>query len=75
LVKKKIPDEDERAVMRQIAHWRLQDQPLSWEQIYDKLRFELQIKNKNGTWWSASRIKRACRVEFSLQSREFQETR
>jgi DNA invertase Pin-like site-specific DNA recombinase len=62
--------DDEREVMRSIAQWRMQNNPLSWDEIYQHLAFTLQLKTKDGGVWDINRIRRACKAEFLLQLQE-----
>jgi DNA invertase Pin-like site-specific DNA recombinase len=68
-IKIRVPHEGERACMRRMAMWRMQDRPLSYLQIYKALEEEGAI-TKDGKPWSLPRIKRAIREEFHLQAKE-----
>ncbi|SIO37066.1 Site-specific DNA recombinase [Singulisphaera sp. GP187] len=63
-------DDDERNVMRSIVSWRMQDQPLSWDEIRNHLMYNLKIKTKDGGPWNLERIRRACKAELMLQLQE-----
>src|SRR5262249_41194301 len=69
---KQVPDPHERAIMRMILDWRSQDPPWSWQQIHEKINYELKLRTTDGREWDESRIRRACRAEANLQ---FQEVR
>ena len=70
LVKVKVPDDEERAVMRSILGWRTQDAPLGWDEIRRHLTFTLKLKTKDGRDWDVNRIRRACRAELLLRRAE-----
>jgi DNA invertase Pin-like site-specific DNA recombinase len=65
-VKVKVSDDVERNTMRSILGWRMQDSPLSWQEIEEHLK-ALGVMNKDGKAWSQPRIRRACKVELNLQ--------
>ncbi len=65
----KVRDEEERNVMRSIAGWRKQDNPLSWLEIEAHLK-DLRLINKEGRLWTEQRIRRACKAELKLQLEE-----
>lgn len=65
-----VRDDEERNVMRSIVGWRMQDQPLSWKQIYDHLNYGLKLKTKDGGEWDENRIRRCCKAELLLQLSE-----
>jgi DNA invertase Pin-like site-specific DNA recombinase len=65
-VKTRVPNPDERRVMRSILTWRLQDEPLSWEEIESHLK-NLGLATKDGKPWSKQRIRRAAHAEMKLQ--------
>src|SRR5271157_3098659 len=62
----KVRDDEERKVMRSIVGWRMQDNPLSWDEIEAHLK-NLNIINKEGRFWTEQRIRRACKAELKLQ--------
>ena len=66
----RVVDHEEREVMKSIAMWRMQDQPLSWDEIRQHLNYNLQLKTKDGKQWDDNRIRRACKAEFMLQLKE-----
>lgn len=68
--KVKVRDDEERNVMRSILMWRMQDQPLSWDEIQNHLNSNLSLKTKNGTPWTRERIRRVCEAELKLQLSE-----
>jgi DNA invertase Pin-like site-specific DNA recombinase len=63
-----VPDLDERAVMAMIASWR--KQKWSYQQIYEKLTYELKIRTRDGKEWDPNRIRRAWKAETMLQLKE-----
>jgi DNA invertase Pin-like site-specific DNA recombinase len=63
----RVPDDDERNVMRAILRLRMQDQPLSWKEIADHLTRNLKLKTKDNGPWGISRVRRACEAELKLQ--------
>ena len=63
-------DHVEREVMRSIAMWRMQEQPLTWDEIRQHLTYTLDVKTRDGNEWDDNRIRRACRAEFALQAKE-----
>lgn len=67
--KLRVADNDERQVMRSILLWRLQDNPLSWDDIRDHLA-GLSILTKDGKPWTQQRIRRACKAEMLLRIKE-----
>lgn len=69
-VKVAIRDDEERNVMRSIVQWRMQDQPWSWKEISDQLRYTLKLKGKGDTQWDVNRVRRACEAELRLRLRE-----
>jgi DNA invertase Pin-like site-specific DNA recombinase len=73
LVKVKIPDDEERAVMCSILGWRTQDVPLGWDEIRRHLTCTLKLKTKDGREWDVNRIRRACRAELLLRQAEQRE--
>jgi hypothetical protein len=68
-VRTKVRDDEERNVMRSIVGWRVQDNPLSWDEIEAHLK-NLNIINKEGRFWTEQRIRRACKAELKLQLEE-----
>jgi DNA invertase Pin-like site-specific DNA recombinase len=58
---------EERAVMKMIVKWRLDD--YGWDYITEHLRKQ-RILTKDGTIWSRSRVIRAFRAELKLQDSE-----
>ena len=66
----KVRDDDERAVMRSIVQWRLQDVPLSWEAIRTHLSSTLKLRTKDGGEWNCERIRRAYHAELRLRITE-----
>jgi len=65
----KVRDDEERNAMRSIVEWRMQDNPLSWDEIEAHLK-NLNIINKEGRLWTEQRIRRACKAELKLQLEE-----
>jgi DNA invertase Pin-like site-specific DNA recombinase len=68
--KVKVRDDEERAVMQSIVRWRMGDQPMTWDEISQHLRFNLKLKTKDGGEWDVNRVRRACRAELMLQLQE-----
>jgi DNA invertase Pin-like site-specific DNA recombinase len=66
-VKVRVANPEERAVMRQIVKWRLDD--YAWDEITAHL-FRQGVKTKHGTTWSRARVIRAFRAELALQDSE-----
>lgn len=66
----KVRDDEERNVMRSILSWRMQDQPLGWDEIRQHLQYNLKLLTKDGEPWSENRVRRACKAELNLQLRE-----
>ena len=66
----RVPDEDERHVMRTILRYRMQETPLSWKEIADHLTDDLKLKTKDNGPWGINRVRRACEAERNLQLRE-----
>jgi DNA invertase Pin-like site-specific DNA recombinase len=65
--RRRVPDDEERAVMKGIVGWRLQGM------AFDKIYFCLLgqgIKTKEGREWSLSRIYRAFQAELLLMAKE-----
>lgn len=75
LTKVKIRNDDERNVMRSILMWRMQDNPLTWDEIRQHLTYTLGLRTKEGSLWDLNRIKRACQAELKLQSEEIRGNR
>ncbi len=65
--KHRVADPEERAIMKQILEWRLQNH--TFEQIYWHLQ-RLKIRTKLGTEWSLARVYRAFDAELKLQLHE-----
>jgi DNA invertase Pin-like site-specific DNA recombinase len=65
-----VADPDERAVMNLIVGWRQQDPPWSYDQIRQKLNYELKLRTRTGREWSEARIRRACVAAAVLQQKE-----
>jgi DNA invertase Pin-like site-specific DNA recombinase len=63
----RVPDEEERNVMRAILRLRMQDPPLSWKEIADHLTHGLKLKTKDNGSWGINRVRRACEAELKLQ--------
>jgi site-specific DNA recombinase len=70
LVKIRERNDEERNVMRSIVQWRMQEGPLTWQEIYEHLTYTLKLKTKDGGQWDVNRIRRACQAEFLLQLAE-----
>jgi len=68
----RVRDDDERNVMRSILEWRMQDNPLSWDEIRQHLQYTLNLVTKDGKPWDENRIRRACKAELHLQLNEGQ---
>jgi len=66
----RVRDDEERNVMRSIVQWRIQDEPLSWEQIADHLTDVLMLPGKDGHPWDTNRVRRAYKEELKLQLTE-----
>lgn len=73
--KVEVPDPEERRVMKMILAWRVSDPPWSWDQIREKLNYELKLKTREGREWSIGRIKRAAHAENLLQFKELNDGR
>jgi DNA invertase Pin-like site-specific DNA recombinase len=69
VVRRRVPDVEERALMKKIAGWRIAVPPQSWQQIADHFR-EQGLITKDGEPWSKMRIIRVCQAEFQLQLKE-----
>jgi DNA invertase Pin-like site-specific DNA recombinase len=67
-VKVRVADSDERRIMGEIVHWRLEGQ--SWDAIRRHVASTLQLTTKEGRPWSRARIIRAFRAELALQAQE-----
>lgn len=68
-------DDEERKVMKSIVMWRMQDDPMSWGEIAEYLRFDLKLKTKNGGEWDANRVRRCAKAELQLQLEEGRSSR
>lgn len=68
--KVRVANPEERNVMRSIVKWRMQDNPLSWDEIRQHLTYTLGIHTKENTLWDVNRIRRACKAELLLQLQE-----
>ena len=68
-VRVKVPDDEERGVMRSIVALRTQPNPMSWHEIAEHLA-QLGIVNKESRPWTEIRVRRACKVELLLQQEE-----
>ena len=68
-VRVKVPDEDERGVMRTILALRTQPNPLSWHEITEHLA-KLGIVSKEGRPWTEIRVRRAYKAEQLLEREE-----
>ena len=66
----RVSNDEERNVMRSILSWRMRDHPLSWTEIEEHLKDNLDLKTKDGKPWDANRIRRACKAELLLQLSE-----
>jgi hypothetical protein len=49
-------------------NWRKQQR--SYQQIYEKLTYELKIRARDGKEWDPNRIRRAFKAEVLLQLKE-----
>jgi hypothetical protein len=67
-----VPDEAERRVMAIILEWRETDPPWSYDQIRQKLDFELKVPTRSGRGWTATRVKRMHHAAEVLQHRQAQ---
>jgi DNA invertase Pin-like site-specific DNA recombinase len=65
-----VRDDEERNVMRSILQWRMQDEPLTWQQISDHLNYTLKLVTRQGLRWDMNRVKRASQAELALQMKE-----
>jgi DNA invertase Pin-like site-specific DNA recombinase len=63
----RVRDDEERNVMRSILSWRMQDQPLGWDEIRQHLQYNLKLLTKDGKPWDLNRIRRSCKAELQLQ--------
>lgn len=70
VVRVAVRDDEERNVMRSILEWRMQDQPMGWDEIRQHLEYGLKLTTKDGKLWDENRIRRACKAELQLQLRE-----
>jgi DNA invertase Pin-like site-specific DNA recombinase len=70
LVKIRERDGEERNVMRSILLWRMQDAPLSWDEIRQHLADTLGFRTRDGNLWDINRIRRVCEAELRLQLSE-----
>ena len=66
----RVANPEEREVMASIVSWRIQDQPLSWDEIRQHLTYTLQLRTKENSLWDNNRIKRAYMAELKLQLME-----
>lgn len=67
LTKVRVADPEERNVMRSIVMWRMQENPLSWDEIRQHLTYTLKLRTKDGGLWDENRVRRACKAELELQ--------
>lgn len=65
-----VPDPYERKIMRLILAWRTEEHPWAWDQIREKLNYDLKLRTTDGREWSRSRIIRAAKAEAILQYKE-----
>jgi DNA invertase Pin-like site-specific DNA recombinase len=65
--RRRVPDEQERAVMEEIVRWR--EQGHSWERIYWHL-LRNQIRTRKGKEWSVSRIRNCHLAALKLREAE-----
>ena len=65
-----VENPKEREVMRMILAWRTEKPPWSWDQIREKINYELKIRTTDGREWDVNRIKRAAKAEAILQFKE-----
>ena len=73
--KVEVPDPEERRVMKMMLAWRTQDPPWSFDQIREKLNYELKLRTRDGREWSIGRIRRAIKAEARLQFLEVNDGR
>ena len=66
----RVSNHEEREVMASIVAWRMQDQPLGWDEIRQHLTYTLELRTKEGKLWDRSRIQRAFQAELALQLKE-----
>lgn len=69
--RRRVPDEDERAVMKKIVQWR--DEGHTWERIYHHL-WQHGIKRRDGKEWTEPSVRRAYRAEMALREQECLDT-
>ena len=67
-VRVRVACPQERAVMQSIVAWRLEG--ITWDEIRQKIQYELKLKTKDGREWTTSRVVRAFVAELELQKRE-----
>jgi DNA invertase Pin-like site-specific DNA recombinase len=65
-----VPDEDERRVMQMILAWREERPPLSYDEIRQKLDYEMKAPTRCGRGWSTSRVRRMCEAAEALRRQE-----
>jgi putative DNA-invertase from lambdoid prophage Rac len=65
----RVRDDDERAIMKRIAQWRLQDNPFTWDEIAENLA-KHGIMTKEGKPWDQNRVRRAFAAEMQLRAKE-----
>lgn len=63
-----VPDPEEREVMAMLADWRRQK--WSYQQMHEKLNYNLKIRTREGKEWNLNRIRSAIKAELLLQLRE-----
>lgn len=72
MVKHREPDPEERALMRELVKWRMDDH--SWDQIRQHVVYTLKLRTKDHKAWSQSRLERAYLAELKLQIEEGRKT-
>lgn len=67
VVKLRVRNDEERNIMRSIVSWRMQEDPMDWDDIRQHLMYTLKLKTKTGGEWDKNRCIRACQAELKLQ--------
>ncbi len=70
-----IPDPEERKIMKMILAWRVEDPPWAWDQIRQKLNYEMRIRRRSGGEWENNMIRQAAEAETVLQFKELRDGR
>lgn len=64
----RITHDEERAVMKAIAQWRIRDDPFTWEEIASALKKQ-GVLTKDGKEWDQNRVRRAFAAEMDLRAK------